>query len=186
MKKITLILGALLLIVSAVLAQQTKSDCNPPTALSVYYSSNCGRATLNWGAPAGKKVAFNPTLVTENVQIDRRENVTIPSHIAAPAEASQKQTSGSTLSMPDVDGKGPNTVAYMLSASGVPTRVPLNNPGASSVIGGNLGVLPSGGDWINGAWYCVSVDNNNIYKIDPTWHIHIYECFRQSHHCCAV
>ena len=76
-----------------------------------------------------------------------------------------------TFTIPSMDGKGPNTVAYgirMLSGNtNVPITIPMNSPGSGNALGGNT-PLPSGGDWINGEWLFANTEDNNIYKVNLT------------------
>ncbi|MDR0206783.1 MAG: DUF2436 domain-containing protein [Bacteroidales bacterium] len=49
----------------------TPGDCNPPKNLTVAYSLECGKATLNWEAPDGKKgkILSNQTIAPEYPQV---------------------------------------------------------------------------------------------------------------------
>ncbi|MCL2510581.1 MAG: T9SS type A sorting domain-containing protein [Bacteroidales bacterium] len=65
--------------------------------------------------------------------------------------------------------RGPTSTAYGCNSYyGTSVSFPLNDTYAQTSFGNYWNFTPSGGEWINGKWYCVSFYDNNIYQINPT------------------
>ena len=107
------------------------------------------------------------------VKVSTAASVAPTSHEYAVNPANLTNSAGFNVRQVTIDGgdRAPNTVAYLIvtgASTHVPYTCPLDNPSSGSAIGGAIPGLPTGGDWVNEEWIVVNVQNNNIYKINPT------------------
>ncbi|MCL2290076.1 MAG: Ig-like domain-containing protein, partial [Bacteroidetes bacterium] len=151
-------------------------DANPVTNLQVEFVDDCSYAQLTWDEPVSKK-ASTPVIakITEN-DITERSNVEQNGnqHGALVPSFNRNQANEQVhpFTIPSIDGRGPNTVAYGINTSlepnSRPVTIPLNNPASGGNIGSNvIPGLPSGGDWVNGEWIAFNTGDNYIYRINP-------------------
>ena len=153
----------------------TTASCASPTNLVVNYAKYCASATLTWKAPIGKgKSDMVPKIPEGEVKTTPREkneeayNKIMANRLKAKeARAEMKSASApvTQIEIPNPNGRGPNTVAYVFDEYyWEAATMPLDNPANLGHLGYSYNsYCPMGGDWIDDEWYCIDICYSELY-----------------------